>query len=865
MKKEAEVERDRANQLAKAEAKAKELALAMKKEAEVERDRANRLAKAEAEAKELALARKKEAEAARKDAETKARQLAKQLDDAYWEAYGKFKSRGDRVGQLLIAVAGQTHVANAKVDSPRPWTSTVQAALGPCPRLVASTSTEPAWRALDYSAAATLLAAGSASGSIQLWDVPTGRGVAVLNGHSGSVNSVCFSPDGATLASGSSDNTIKLWDLAAGRARSTITLVATDGTPQAVHSLSFSADGRTLASACRGRLYGTLSSKVRLWDAATGKERSLRERKRGRWTAGAAQDSRSASLDPPFVATSVECSPVGSTLAAIGRDKLVRFWDTDSGREQEHPLTQGSRHVGCIAFSPDAKTLAAGSLEHSGRSIELLDAATGQERTTLQGHEDVVRCLCFSPDGRTLASGSHDGRIIVWDLDTARPKATLRGHAASVHSLRFSPDGMVLASGSDDNTIKLWEIPSDLPKPMPMEHGRSDESGRRARTTGLASTNCLAGVSFGPDGAILVSVRSEGQRETLKLWDVATGRDTATIRGERFAVTSVAVSPDGATLATGGLDQSIKLWDVPAGREKGKLVGALGRVTCLTFSPDAKLLAAGSQEGNVKLWDLAAAKVIAALDGGHAKDVRCVSFSPDLAALASADDDGIIRLWDLSTGQATATLKGHSGAVLCLGFGPGPNMLTSAGRDMTMRLWDVATGQETSRSSLQSSAADRMCLSPDGKMLASAMHDGTIHIWHLSSAEALTVAQSQRLTGSRLKGFDVTCLPASTYAVSRDPAPATGYGFLLSQAQASAPSPSLETSWADTDPYRWEPGATRLDARALYELAVIRERQARHAEARTLHQKAASVTDEATAVWAARSRWRLEHIRWLKP
>ena len=77
-------------------------------------------------------------------------------------------------------------------------------------------------------------------------------------------------------------------------------------------------------------------------------------------------------------------------------------------------------------------------------------------RSTLKGHTEVAYAVAFSPDGKTLASGSLDNTIKLWDVTTGRNTATLNGHSGGVTSIAFSPDGNTLASGSMDTTMKLW-------------------------------------------------------------------------------------------------------------------------------------------------------------------------------------------------------------------------------------------------------------------------------------------------------------------------------------------------------------------------------------------------------------------------
>ncbi|NIM12875.1 MAG: hypothetical protein GTO45_12180, partial [Candidatus Aminicenantes bacterium] len=170
-----------------------------------------------------------------------------------------------------------------------------------------------------------------------------------------------------------------------------------------------------------------------------------------------------------------------------------------------------------------------------------------------------------------------------------------------------------------------------------------------------------------------------------------------------LAVTSVAFSPDGKTLASGSRDKTIRLWDIRTQKETATLKGHSDEVYSVAFGPDGKTLASGSKDITIRLWDIRTQKVTATLTG-HSQNVTSVAFSPDGKTLASGSKDKTIRLWDIRTQKETAVLKGHSRGVTSVAFSPDGKTLASGSGgytvrlrsgDFTIRLWDIRTQKET--------------------------------------------------------------------------------------------------------------------------------------------------------------------------
>ena len=285
--------------------------------------------------------------------------------------------------------------------------------------------------------------------------------------------------------------------------------------------------------------------------------------------------------------------------------------------------------VWSAAFSPDGQTLVWG-----GKSRDILGSSPpGTPSRVLNAEVGATWAVAFAPDGSTYATAGYYtlGAVKVWDARSHRLLFDLKGHAGQVRSLHYAPDGRTLASGGYDRTVRLWDLAS-----------------RTERATLPAHVMPVNAVRFFPDGAAhrRRHRRLAGSREARQPGDL----------GPRLRI-----APDGRRAPVRG----------EGGRGLGRRRdGRLGR------GRRAPRLGREDRPPRPSPWP-------------SDPSVHALEFSPDGRYLATGHYQGEVVVWEAATFRPVAVLKGHRGLVFSLGFSPDGRALASCGRDKTMRLWSL--------------------------------------------------------------------------------------------------------------------------------------------------------------------------------
>jgi WD40 repeat protein len=291
--------------------------------------------------------------------------------------------------------------------------------------------------------------------------------------------------------------------------------------------------------------------------------------------------------------------------------------------------------VRCLSFTPDGTKLVSGSFD---KTIKLWQVDTGKIVHTFTDSLKGVFALAVSPDGKLLASGSWDETIALWDLEGGNCIKHLTQHQSSVRSLAIGPDSKTLVSGSFDRTIVLWQLPEGT-----------------VQTT-IVDLEPIAAISLSANGKFFVSTGDDG---SIKLWSVATGAAIGESRANQHCIGSLAIDPEGQTIAAGTVNGNVVLWQLdrldergfPTSIELGQTIKAhAGQINACVFSPDGQYLITGSVDGKAKVWYRGEDrqfrdKARSILKGDPGRSVMSVAISERDRTIAIGGADGTIQLW----------------------------------------------------------------------------------------------------------------------------------------------------------------------------------------------------------------------------
>lgn len=583
--------------------------------------------------------------------------------------------------------------------------------------------------AVDFSPDGKWIASAEGSGPIHLWDVAASKTSAHLRGHTDDVNDLSFSPDSRFLASAGDDRAVRIWELGTQHPPQ----VLTDLSNLAAYGVAFAPDGALLAVACE-------DGQVRLWNTRT-------------WKLAKRLSVHSGPV------MQLAFSPDGLRLATCSNDGTALIISVSTGEILAccDSRKNGEESLSYLAFSHDGAMLATG--RHSGKTIGIWCAKTGDLIDSVGPIDGFLRCLTFSPDDQLLVAGFRDGGIQTIDTTTFENANRLLSHTTAVRDLAFSPDGLALLSVGTDGTVKAWDMPRierctpycrtahpvtaiAIP-PTGSLFAFADDTGAvtlintRSGNPHLRIVNSVdassreskssAGLTFSADGQ-LVAYSARNRRE-IHLFDINRQAvlQSLTLSDARF--TAIAFAADDRELFTVDDQSQLTRWDLHTSTPRARCKLNQPNVFAVQALPIGNCVMTAA-EGGIHLRDSLTLAQVGLLPS-YPRPLRSVAVSPDESLLTAGTTTGEVLVWDLTSHEFKGALAGHTAPVDSVAFSPDGTTIVSCSSEGPLRLWDVRAMQEAGTIPARDHFTS-VRFSPDGNTLAAGggrARWGTLQFW----------------------------------------------------------------------------------------------------------------------------------------
>ena len=512
-----------------------------------------------------------------------------------------------------------------------------------------------------------LLAVGSETSSIELWNIETETRIHKLAGTS---TPLAISDDGRWLACRSTRNEISLWQTTTGEYQRTLSGQTTGD----LHGIVFSHRGSMLAS------YGS-DRNVVVWDAANGQE--PRRFSKAQYPLFSADDA--------FLAS-----------GTLSSDLIL--WDAHTG-ELQRVFDEGGYP---ISFHPDGSTLVS---KRQGRAV-VWSLETGEEIRTITEVPDLA---IVSPDGNWLVGGDRDvSEIRIWNLQSERRERVVNT-AGPVATVTFSSNSKTLFSGSITGEFEQFSVDSKMNEPVDTPSwGAADftpdgsrllvQVGGQFRSVDLATgqqDSLLSGrwpeseeIRISPDGRWLAGFGKQlaafsgmgFSRKAFHVWNLETGAELTLMDIPPGNVRSVEFNPDSRHLAVAGLGHMVLLYNVVENRLESELEDLPDRSEAVAFRPKTEQLAVACRDKSILVFDLR--------KGGRREfespgiHCRSLAFSPHGEILAGLATNRLI-LWNAATRKLMTELFAPNVELTSFAWNPLDSRIVASGNEGCLYFWSA--------------------------------------------------------------------------------------------------------------------------------------------------------------------------------
>jgi len=641
-------------------------------------------------------------------------------------------------------------------------------------------------RSLTFAPNGATVIAGLADNSIRIFNVADSKESKNVTGHSGVVVDLMYAPKGDLLASAGADKTVRFWAAADAAAKGKLDLsfvpsglsiskdqarlaVAGEKTialftladnkpagtitlPGEVRGVSLSPDGQRVAAACfdnRVRVYGP-DLKLQEVFVHDGAAAGVAFHPDGKRIVSISADKSLRLWIPALVAQLAHAGPVrqllisadSARILSVGDDKQLRIWDAKTAKEQK-AIPAGDAAIVGLSLTADGTKVATGGAD---KTAKIWTVADGKAVVSIP-LPGPSQAIAVSPNGSRLAIALTDGpvsKLRVYDAATGRELQSLPDATGPVRSLLFLADNRTLIAGGDDKAVTVHDVAVTAAFPV--------------------HTGGAVAVALHPSAP---QALTGGVDKTLKLWDLATGKEPKTIATLPEPITSIAVTRDFAAVAVSA-GKVARIYQVSDSKELGTITHPADVVAVNFSGADTTRLVTGATDNFARVWELQAGRLLQTFSHGGA--VRGVAMHPSqpLIVTASADktgtayplaltravpasakplhtvvattdaarviiggDDSTVRVFNAASGAEERKFEGATGPIYAVAVSKNIQVLAAAGADKTVRVYTFADGKEVAK--ITAAAPVRgLVFSADARMLVGVADDKTVTVWNVA-------------------------------------------------------------------------------------------------------------------------------------
>jgi WD40 repeat protein len=436
----------------------------------------------------------------------------------------------------------------------------------------------------------------------------------------------------------------------------------------------------------------------------------------------------------------------------------AQVWEIASGKPVGGKLEHQDM-ISSVAFSPDSKYVLTGSVDSTARVWEV---ASGKPAGPALVHRETISSVAFSPDSKYVLTGSHDKTARLWWTPSGKPAGPELQHREHIRSVAFSPDGKYVLTGGP-KTAQVWETLGGKPVGKALEHlddaaneAAFSSDGKYVLIRGGQITRVWETVSgkpvgkalqygqggratFSPDHKyVLIESGLRGSGQTAaRVWEIASGKPVGPVLERGGIGPSIAFSPDGKYVLTGG-GETTRVWETVSGKPVGRALQHRGAFGEAAFSPDGKYVLTTSSQ-TALVWESGGGNQLRlALEPEGWVDN--VAFSPDGKCVLTIEqhigEGEVVRVWETASGKQVGTALEHRVSTYGPAFSPDGRyvLIGDTDDDTTTRIWETASGRPVGPTLKHQEQVNRVDFSPDGKYVLTGGIQ-TVQVWESGSGK----------------------------------------------------------------------------------------------------------------------------------